>query len=477
MTLKDFDPQQLMQSARQQIADEPNLSSALKATLELLMTLCLLLLERMPKNSKNSSLPPSLDPNRLKNSKAKNQRKPGGQPGRIGRTLKAVEKPDLIENIEVDYSQLPPGRWRDSGRYLRRQVFDVTVNTVVTEYRAQILVNEQGQEFHAPFPDGVVSATQYGSSVKAMSVYLSQFQILPYDRIADLFADQMMLPLSPGSVCNFNQQAFEALESFEQWVSKKLTESDVLNLDETSINVNGKRIWLHLAANNLYTRYHPHKKRGLEAINDMGILPNSSAILCHDHWKPYFLFPNEHALCNAHILRELAAVYETDKQQTWASKCASLLKHFNRIVDKAGGSLNGQEAEKHKKPYRRLLDLGERQSPEQAKPPGQKGPVKKTTARNLLLRLRQHEDDVLRFMTHDRVPFTNNLAEQNLRMAKVQQKISGCFRTWDGAMTFCRIRGFLSTCQKHNFSPSLALTLLFNGQLPHFVNFSMNPAE
>lgn len=477
MTLKDFEPGQLMQSARQQIADEPNLSPALKTTLELLMTLCLLLLERMPKNSKNSSLPPSLDPNRLKKLKAKNQRKPGAQPGRIGRTLKAVDEPDQIEIIKIDRSQLPPGRWRDSGRYLRRQVFDITVNTFVTEYRAQIFINDEGREFHAPFPDGLVSAAQYGSSVKAMSVYLSQFQLLPYDRIVELFADQMMLPLSAGTVVNFNREAFEALETFEAWASQKLIESDVLNLDETSININGKRIWLHLAANDLYTRYQPHLKRGLEAIKDMGIVPHTSAILCHDHWKPYFLFDNEHALGNAHILRELAAVYQNDKGQSWASKCASLLKYFNRMVDTAGGALSNHEAEIYKKIYRRLLELGEHQSPEPPRPPGQKGPVKKSTARNLILRLRRHEDDVLRFMTCARVPFTNNLAEQNLRMVKVQQKISGCFRTWDGALAFCRIRAFLSTCQKHCFSPSLALTMLFNGKLPSFVTLPLKTAE
>lgn len=472
MTLKDFDPQQLMQNARQQIADESSLSPALKTTIELLITLCLLLLKRLPKNSKNSSLPPSLDPNRLKKTKAKNQRRPGGQPGRIGRTLKAVDNPDQIEFIQVDHQKLPAGRWRDTGRYLRRQVFEVTVSTFITEYRAQILVNDEGREIHADFPNGVVSATQYGSSVKAMSVYLSQFQLLPYDRIVDLFADQMALPLSAGSVCNFNQEAFEALEDFESWVSKKLIESDVLNLDETSININGKRAWLHLAANDRYTRYHPHHKRGLEAINDMDILPRTSAILCHDHWKPYYVFHNDHALCNAHILRELTAVYEGDRQQRWARKCVSLLKYFNRIVDNAGGSLSNQPAENYKKLYRRLLRLGDTQCPETPRPPGRKGRIKQSPARNLLDRLRQYEDDVLRFMTHPRVPFTNNLAEQNLRMVKVHQKISGCFRSWDGAYTFCRIRGFLLTCQKHHFSPSLALSMLFNGQLPPFVSNS-----
>ncbi|MDR1044221.1 MAG: DUF6444 domain-containing protein, partial [Candidatus Adiutrix sp.] len=146
MTLKDFDPQQLMQSARQQIADEPNLSSALKTTIELLITLCLLLLERLPKNSKNSSLPPSQDPNRTKQPKAKNIRRPGGQPGRLGRTLKAVPDPDRVELLEVDHRKLPPGRWRDSGRFISRQVFDITVKTYVTEYRAQIMVNDQGLE-------------------------------------------------------------------------------------------------------------------------------------------------------------------------------------------------------------------------------------------------------------------------------------------------------------------------------------------
>jgi transposase len=478
MTIKDFKAEELMQSARQQIADEPNLSPALKNTLDLLLALLgLLLLKFSPKNSRNSGLPPSLDPNRPKNSKAKNKRKPGAQPGRPGTTLKAVDEPDRIEVIEFDHSQLPPGKWRDSGRYLSRQVFDITVNSFVTEYRAPIMVNESGQEFHPAFPEGVVSRTQYGPTVKAMSVYMSQFQLLPCERIADMFADQMNLPLSAGSVVNFNREAFEALESFEKWVSDRLAEADVLNLDETSINIGGKRVWLHLAANDLYTRYFPHLKRGSEAINEMGIVARSAAILCHDHWKPYFLYGNEHALCNAHILRELAAVYETDKSQSWAFKCASLLKHLNRMVDKAGGMLAEDAAENYKMIYRRIMELGELQNPETPRPPGKKGPMKKSPAQNLLLRLRQHEDDVLRFMSNARVPFTNNLAEQNLRMAKVQQKISGCFRTYNGAATFCRIRGFLSTCQKHSFSPSLALTLLSNGKLPPFVLLSKGSPE
>ena len=459
------------------MAADTNLSPGLAAAIDLLIMLCVLLLDRLPKkNSQNSSLPPSQDPNRPRKSLAKNKRKAGAQPGHTGTTLKAVDEPDRIEFIEVVRGTLPKGHWKECG-YERRQVFDIVFDIEVVEYRAQILINENGQKVTAVFPDDVKSPTQYGGSVKAASVYYSQFQLLPYERIANLFDDQFSLPISVGAIFNFNQDAYRRLEDFEHWLRLQLIQAPVLNLDETSINVNGKKIWLHLAGTPLYAMYFPHEKRGLEAISEMNILPHSHGIFCHDHFAAYFSYHNEHALCNAHILRELFAAYHDDKQ-IWAAKMSSLLRHLNHLTHTSGGFLTDEkEIEKWKQHYKRILAAGEEQCPEPGRPPGQKGRLKKSKSRNLLERLREYENEVLRFLTHPLVPFTNNLAENDLRMTKVQQKISGCFRSFEGAQIFCRIRSYLITCQKHNFSPNLALELLFNGKLPSFISHNNLTAE
>jgi transposase len=475
MTLKDINPQKVIESVRQQMAADAHLPPGFAAAIDLLIMLCVLLVERLPKNSKNSSLPPSQDPNRLKKSRAQNKRKAGAQSGHVGTTLQAVQEPDRIEVIAVDRDTIPKGVWKECG-YERRQVFDIIFDFEVIEYRAQILVNEIGQKVRADFPDEVTSRTQYGGAVKAASVYYSQFQLLPYERIAALFGDQFSLPISVGTLFNFNQEAYRRLDDFERWLRLQLIGAPVLNLDETSINVNGQKIWLHLASTPLYTFYFPHQKRGLAAIAEMDILPHSQGIFCHDHWMAYFNYANEHALCNAHILRELFAAYHDDRQ-IWAAKMSSLLRHINRLTQDAGGVLADREIKKWRQHYKRILALGQTQCPEAQRPPGQKGRLKKSKSRNLLERLAEYENEVLRFMSNPLVPFTNNLAENDLRMTKVQQKISGCFRSFEGAEIFCRIRSYLSTCRKNNYSPHLALELLFNGKLPCFIKIQKQTAE
>ena len=202
----------------------------------------------------------------------------------------------------------------------------------------------------------------------------------------------------------------------------------------------------------------------------MGILENFKGISCHDHWKPYFRFSCDHALCNAHHLRELQRAWEQDGQK-WAKKMKGLLEEINEAVKKAGGSLSKKAAKKFTKRYRTILTRGSRECPLTkglgAKP--KRGRRKKSKSRNLLDRLREYEMEVLRFMSDKRVPFTNNQGENDIRMTKVQQKISGCFRSIEGAKIFCRIRGYLSTCRKHSVEPTEALHLLFQGKLPRFV--------
>ena len=236
----------------------------------------------------------------------------------------------------------------------------------------------------------------------------------------------------------------------------------------TGININGGRAWLHCLSNSAWTYFYPHPKRGTEAMDEMGVLPKYEGFLCHDHWKPYYTYKCAHVLCNAHHLRELERAYEQDKQQ-WANLIRNLLVEINKAVIKSGGKLPEAEIKSYQKRYRTILTKGEKECPLPEKVKGKRGRQKKSKARNLLDRLRDYEGDTLRFMKIQMVPFTNNKAENDIRMTKVQQKISGCFRSMDGAKIFCRVRSYLSTARKHETSSLHALRMLFQGT---FINFA-----
>lgn len=469
MTINDTNVQDLMAKVKKQLEQEEDMTPALKSSIEMLLVIIAILVERLGTNSKNSSKPPSKDENRKKESKAKGKNKPGGQPGRIGKNLKPVEDPDIIKEINIDRSTLPEGNYQDCG-YEARQIFDIDISRVVTEYRAQVLVDERGCRFVAPFPEEVSRPTQYGSSIKAHSVYMSLFQLIPYNRIEDYFDDQLGIPISAGSIFNFNQAAYDSLEIFEEWIRTRLINSTLIHADETGINIEGKKAWLHCASSPLYTFFYPHKTRGGEALEEMQILPLFQGTLCHDHWKVYYQYGQFHALCNAHHLRELESACENDNYE-WSRKMIELLKEIHKATKNAGGCLNSPEAEIYRQRYRDLILDAEKECPppDKSSRKGKRGRIPRSKSRNLLERFRDHEDDVLRFMTNKEVPFSNNLAENDIRMTKVHQKISGCFRAWDGARIFCRVRSYLSTARKHGVSMAEALNLLFKGKLPDFV--------
>ena len=469
MTISNIDVEATIDRVKALIAAEKDLSPALKASLDVLLLLVSLIVGRLGLNSKNSSKPPSADPNRVKEPKNKSDRKPGGQIGRRGTTLQRVDDPDEVEVLKVDRTTLPKGQYRDVG-YESRQVVDLDISRVVTEYQAQILEDQNGKRYVAPFPDGVTRPVQYGIGVKVNSVYMSQQQLIPYNRIEDHFLDQMHIPVSSGSIFNFNQEAYERLEYFDQWVRRQLASSSLLHVDETGINIGGKRVWLHNASNDRFTCFHPHGKRGGEALDDMGILPLFRGILCHDHWKPYYAYGVTHALCNAHHLRELERAWEQDNQQ-WAHQMMILLKEINKATHEAGGCLDALLSQQYRKRYRDLLKEADREcpAPDETARKGSRGRVARSKARNLLERLRDFEDDVLRFMDEMEVPFSNNQAENDLRMTKVQQKISGCFRSVEGAKIFCGVRSYLSTCRKQGLTASESLRLLFEGKWPSFM--------
>lgn len=469
MKLNNIDISSTLDELRQSLAAEKELSPSLKVLIEVLMVVVQLLADQLGLNSQNSSKPPSSDMSSLKSTRKVSGKKTGGQPGHRGSTLKQVDEPDNIEILPLDRCTLPKGRYKDAG-IEKRQVIDIEFCRVVTEYQAQILEDEQGKRYVAEFPQGVGKAVQYGNTLKAHVVYLSQYQLLPYQRVAEYFSGQLNVAISEGSIANFNKQAFEQLATFNEAAKVKLSGSARLHVDETGVNINGQRQWLHCASNDDWTDFTVHAKRGEEAMTDANILPHFTGVLCHDHWKPYYRFRGcEHSLCNAHHLRELTRAYEQDGQQ-WAGRMKALLEIINRAVHQAGGMLDEIQNQRYKNYYHRLLKQGDIECPAPKKEKKRKrGRVKRSKARNLLERLLDYEDDVLRFMSEPDVPFTNNLGERDIRMTKVHQKISGCFRSQDGADIFCRVRGYLSTCRKQGVNASVAMTLLFEGKLPDFI--------
>jgi transposase len=472
--LDGIDIEETLSSAEEALKNDESISVSLKPIFLLLITIVKILLNQKGLNSSNSSKPPSKDENKPDNKngkrKSKSENSRGGQKGSKGTTLTKVENPDVVKSILVDRSKIPEGNYKKIDT-LKRQVVDIEINRVITEYQVEVLINiETGEKYTAEFPEKVTKAIQYGDKLKSHVVYMSQYQLLPYDRVREFFTGQMGIPISSGSIYNFNNVAYEALATFEECSKQALRNSTIAHVDETGVNISGVRHWLHVTSNNSWTFYYPHKKRGTEAMNEIDILPHFKGVLCHDHWKPYYFYDNcDHALCNAHHMRELTRAWEQDKQ-AWAKEMLDFLVDTNGKVKEFDNWDDKTQANKYRKIYRQILKKGniECPAPTEADRVHPKGRVKRSKARNLLERLNNFEDDVLRFMEMEEVPFTNNLGERDIRMTKVHQKISGCFQSELGAKMFCRIRGYLSSCRKQGVNSSDAMALLFKGELPDF---------
>lgn len=476
MTIQGIDINQQIEEIQKALSKEKDLSPAIVSMINMLILIVQLLTNKAGLNSRNSSKPPSTDQKGSRSNKSNydnsqgNSNKQGGQTGHKGATLKQVKTPDEIQTIKINRSTIPAGVYTESG-FEKRQVFDICIKRVVTEYQAQVLIDENGNRYVADFPKGVTKATQYGNTLKAHSVYMSQYQLIPYNRLKEYFVQQLNIPISAGTLYNFNLDAYNKLAGFQEIAKEKLTHSKIVHADETGINVNGKLAWVHVNSNKQWTYLFPHEKRGYLAMEAMGVLPFFKGILCHDHWKTYYRFILcLHALCNAHHLRELTRCFEQDGMQ-WAKQMMDLLLKIKKTVDNSGGSLKKEVADSYIGEYRDLLKNAEIQCPPpdpKSRPKGQRGRLKRSKARNLLERLKDYENDVLRFMLDIDTPFTNNQGENDLRMKKVQQKISGCFRSFKGAKISCRTRSYIGTCKKQSISPSLALELLFDGKYPEF---------
>ena len=380
MTPGKIDINAAIADAEKLLQNDKQITPPVRAVMSVLLLVIKLLMAKAGMTSRNSSIPPSQDPNRGRQKKTTGKRKAGGQPGRNGATLTPVENPDDIKLLKLDRRTLPRGNWHEAG-HERRQVIDLRIQRHVTEYRAQILENEHGQRYVADFPAGVTRPVQYGGSVRAHAVYLSMFQLLPYERIQSMFADQYGIPLSAGSLVNFNRDAFAQLAPFEGMAREWLTAAALLHADETSLNVDGKRHWLHVLSAQDCTLFGLSPKRGTEAMNAMGVLPKFKGTLIHDHWKPYYTYGCTHALCNAHHLRELTYAHEEDGQR-WAKNMHSLLLELRDAVEQADGALPPDQAKLWRTRYRKVLGHGDGECPAPDEKSSSRGRVKRSKSRN-----------------------------------------------------------------------------------------------
>ncbi len=423
---------------------------------------------RLALNSRNSSKPPSSEgygKPKPKSLRRPGKNPPGGQKGHEGQTLKRAESPDHIvlhapRAICECGLPLPEATGVEAP-----QVFDLpSLHYEVTEHRVLEACCACGKRHRGEFPEGVKAPVQYGPGLKGAAVHLTQHHMLPAQRTADLMGALFDLPLSDATVLAAVEGAGERLEPTVTAIGQALSAAPIAHADETGLRVNGKLHWLHVLATGLLTWMGIHPNRGKKAFDAFGLLTSFVGTLIHDGWKPYRDLVCTHALGNAHHLRELTYVFE-EMGQTWANRLIEMLLAACQEVTAAGGPLTADRLVHFRSLYLEILAEGEAANP-RAPPSGKRGRTRQSKAVNLLHRLRTYADDVLRFMTDPGVPFTNNLAEQAVRMPKVKQKVSGCFRTLRGAQSFCIIRSYLDTLRKQGANLFHALTQTFQGNVP-----------
>lgn len=453
-----------------------NLNQEIKALREENLRLLVKIAEleaKAKKNSKNSSKPPSTDNHKkTANNRQKTGRSTGGQKGHEGKTLLKVENPDNIIDIKAEACECGCCLSNIEGKIQTRQVFDLPKITVnVTEYRTHEIVCPICNKVHkTEFPKTISQPVQYGENIQALMVYLSNYQLIPLDRTTELIGALTGQKISQGTIVNVTKKLYKKLEEFEHNLKEQLKKADVLHTDESGMRSQGKTNWVHTASTEQLTHFAIHKKRGTQAAIDIGILPEFTGTLVHDHWKPYYFFKDcTHAECNAHHIRALKGIHE-NFSHGWAQDMGSLLVKIKRQVDSLKETGCTEMPENDIKAnflrYKEIILNGKKECLEKGSKMLSKktGKPIKTDAQRLLERLEKYDIETLSFMFDFTIPFDNNLAERNIRMVKLRQKISGCFRGNEGGEWFCRIRSYASTCLKNGFDVMEAFSDALKGE-------------
>jgi len=451
------------------------LVEGLLAQVQMLTTRVQELETRLNKDSHNSHKPPASDGlaklPRRRSRRKRSGKASGGQAGHLGFTLQPVAEPNQI------VTHAPPQACPHCQTSLetaprvireRRQVFELPpLQPVVIEHQLLQVCCPQCQAVAAgQFPVDVTQPTQYGPGVKALAVYLHEYQQIPLARTQEFFTDVLHLPLSEGTLANARETCAVRLQPVETAIKQGVAQSAVVNFDETGTRIEGKTRWLHVASTPALTYYAVQARRGRIAMNAIGILPDFKGTAVHDALHAYFPYACAHSLCNAHLLRDLTAASEMTRQR-WPQQMVALLLDIKAAVERARAAGQTQLTPRRRTAfltrYDHLIRQGFRSNPPLHTRPCGRGRQREGPRRNLLLRLKNHAAAVLAFMHDFQVPFDNNQAERDLRMVRVRQKISGGFRSWRGAEIFCTIRGYISTMRKQGQNVLAALNSVFAG--------------
>jgi len=431
------------------------------------------------KNSRNSSKPPSSDgygkAKRTESRRSKGNKPNGGQPGHKGSTLEAVDEPDEVVVHDPAYCEHceAPLEAVDVSAVESRQVFDIpAMKIIVTAHEARVKICPVcTRQTSGDFPESVTQPVQYGNGIKSLAAYFNHEHFVPVKRTAQIFKDVFDQAPSEGFILKAGEQLERSIEPARQAVKQQLRDTQLLHVDETGLRVKGKLHGLHSASTDTLTDYTVHPKRGQEAIEAGDILKYFRGRLVHDHWKPYFSYEAcEHIACNAHHIRELVYI-EKQYRQSWAGEMLDLLLEIKQAIEDAQPEqtqLSIQQQSLFERRYDALVKTGLIQNPftpaEDHKRIKKRGRPKQTPAHNLLLRFRDFKASTLAFMYDFSIPFDNNLAERDIRMVKVKQKVSGGFRTLEGAQRFASIRGYVSTARKNSVSILGVIKAAFAGQ-------------
>lgn len=434
--------------------DSQKIISDLTTQITILNASIIELTRRLHQDSSNSSKPSSADPYRKPSSKHINSRektgkKIGGQSGHKGSTVQKFELSDEV--IKLDSAVCPNcGRTMHpySEDFIAKQFVDIVMKRMVKEYRSYDLICSCGNQMQAPFPDGLNNPVEYSSNIKMLLPYFSNIQMVSMNRIQEMMEDLFDIHISQGTIAAYNRNMIDKLQTFKTSVKAQLLKAPFLHFDETGTRIQNRTSWVHIVTHKNLTSLYPHVKRGTEAIIDCGILPKYRAISMHDHWKSYFKFQNcDHVECMQHILRSLQSVVDSTGD-SWANQFMELIRHYyhqRKLLQELGISrFLEEDVFDFLNLYDAILEEG-RLEHIKSHPPvkTKKGKIKKDNAIKLINRLQEYKESYVEWVHNFSCPFTNNKAESGLRMQKTKTKVSGCYRSMEGATASTLIRSYI----------------------------------
>lgn len=435
--------------------------------------------EKLNKNSRNSSKPPSSDglkkpnPKSLRKPSGKNQ---GGQNGHPGAYLKAEVQPDHVIQHKPSRCEHCPHRLECESRLClkeRRQVIDAVVDVDITAHDVlEVCCPLTGRTYCGDFPEDIRATVQYGQNLQSLVVSLNTVGAVSINRVHEILSGVFNIPIATGTISSMVSRCSSALDDVLETIRQGIAGTSVAHFDETGTRVDGKTFWVHNASDHQYTWLTLNRKRGEQGIREGSVLPDFSGIAVHDCWAPYWKFDAIHAVCNAHLLRELEGVTDNHPDQKWSKRFREMLLAMKNDRDKAFAAgeteLRYWQLQKYERQYTEILRMACKENPLPEPKAGKKGRPKRGKVRALIDRLEKYRESVCLFIKNFQVPFDNNQAERDIRMVKVKTKVSGCFRSEDGAKDYLRIMSYVGTARKRGFNAFEAIKNAITGS-PEFI--------